>query len=128
MLQVADFVALCLPLTADTTGLIGAEELALMKETAFLVNTARGGLVDEHALYEALVDGKLAGAASDAFVKEPVSSDHPLLSLKNFIATPHVGGATREAMRRMSLDMADEILRVLNGERPLFAVNPEVLE
>jgi D-3-phosphoglycerate dehydrogenase len=127
LLQQADFVALCLPLTADTTGLIGAEELSMMKPTAFLVNTARGGLVDEQALYEALSSGNLAGAAADAFVHEPVPSSHPLLSLDNFIATPHVGGATREAMKRMSIDMADEILRVLRGDRPQFAVNPEVL-
>lgn len=126
LLGQSDFVALCLPLTKDTSGLIGAEELSLMKPTAFLVNTARGGLVDEDALYEALANGGIAGAAADAFVREPVPADHPLLSLRNFIATPHVGGATREAMKRMSVDMADEILRVLRGERPQFAVNPEV--
>ena len=124
----SDFVALCLPLTKDSAGLIGARELSLMKPTAFLVNTARGGLVDEDALYEALMNGNLAGAAADAFVREPVPADLPLLSLSNFIATPHVGGATLEAMRRMSADMADEISRVLRGERPQFAVNPEVFE
>ena len=128
LLQQCDFVALCLPLAKDTAGLIGAEELSMMKPTAFLVNTARGGLVDEHALFEVLAKGGIAGAAADAFVQEPVSADHPLLSLPNFIATPHVGGATREAMRRMSADMADEILRVLHGGRPQYAVNPEVFE
>ena len=128
LLQQSDFVALCLPLAKNTAGLIGAQELSMMKPTAFLVNTARGGLVDEHALFEVLTKGGIAGAAADAFVQEPVSADHPLLSLPNFIATPHVGGATREAMRRMSADMADEILRVLNGGRPQYAVNPEVFE
>jgi len=128
LLQQSDFVALCLPLTKDTSGLIGAEELSLMKPNAFLVNTARGGLVDEHALWKALLTGSIAGAAADAFMEEPVPADHPLLSLPNFIATPHVGGATREAMRRMSVDMADEILRVLRGERPRYVVNPEVFE
>jgi len=123
----ADFVVLCLPLTPETSGLIGPRELSLMKPTAYIVNTSRGGLIDEDALHEALMSGQIAGAGADAFVKEPVPSDHPLLRIDNFIATPHVGGATREAMKRMSTDMAEEILRVLRGEQPCHAVNPEVL-
>jgi len=123
----ADFVVLCLPLTAETSGVVGAHELSLMKPTAYLVNTSRGGLVDEDALCDALANGQIAGAGADAFVQEPVPSDHPLLRMENFIATPHVGGATREAMTRMSTDMAEEILRVLQGEQPHHAVNPEVL-
>ncbi|HHE41359.1 MAG TPA: hydroxyacid dehydrogenase [Dehalococcoidia bacterium] len=126
LLSESDFVALCVPLSDATRNMIGVRELALMKPTSFLINTARGGLVDEGALYRALRSGVLAGAAADAFVREPPSRDNPLLTLDNFIATPHVGGATREAMRRMSLDMADEIVRVLSGARPQFPVNPEV--
>ncbi len=122
----SDFVALCVPLNDKTRGLIGARELASMKSTAYLINTARGGLVDEDALYRALKNGVLAGAAMDAFAEEPPASDHPLLTLGNFIGTPHVGGATREAMRRMSADLADEILRVLRGERARCPINPEV--
>lgn len=126
LLATADFVALCVPLTDGTRGMIGAPELMLMKSTSFLVNTARGGLVDEAALHQALKDGVLSGAAMDAFTREPPGPDNPLLSLRNFIATPHVGGATREAMRRMSVDLADEILRVLSGRHALNPVNPEV--
>jgi D-3-phosphoglycerate dehydrogenase len=124
----ADFLALCVPLTAETRGMLGARELALMKPTSYLVNTSRGGIVDEEALYRALVAGGLAGAGMDVFVNEPPAADHPLLSLSNFVATPHVAGATVEAMRRMATDLADEILRVLHGERPLYPVNPEVYE
>ena len=95
---------------------------------AYLINTSRGGLVDEQALYRGLAEGEIAGAAMDAFVREPPTLENPLLSLDNFIATPHVGGATKEAMRRMATDLAEEILRVLRGERPLNPVNPEVYE
>ncbi|MBN1856470.1 MAG: hydroxyacid dehydrogenase [Dehalococcoidia bacterium] len=126
LLDMADFVVLCVPFKSGTAGMIGAHELSLMKSGSFLVNTARGGLVDEAALYESLVQGHLAGAAIDAFVDEPPPVEHPLLSLPNFIATPHVAGQTTEAMRRMATDMAEEILRVLRGERPLYSVNPEV--
>ncbi|MBN1152429.1 MAG: hydroxyacid dehydrogenase [Dehalococcoidia bacterium] len=128
LLEEADFVVLSVPLTSETNGMIGARELSWMKRSAFLINTSRGGLVDESALYTALVDGHIAGAAMDAFVKEPPAPDNPLLSLSNFIATPHVAGTTVEAMRRMSTDLAEEIVRVLSGERPLYAVNPEVSE
>jgi D-3-phosphoglycerate dehydrogenase len=126
LLGTADFVVLCVPLTSETQGMIGPSELALMKSTSYFVNTARGGLVDESALYRALKDGRLAGAAMDVFRHEPPAPDDPLLSLGNLIATPHVGGATREAMRRMSVDLADEILRVLSGGHALYPVNPEV--
>jgi D-3-phosphoglycerate dehydrogenase len=108
--------------------MIGARELTWMKPSAFLVNTSRGGLIDEAALYTALSEGRIAGAAMDAFVKEPPGPKTPLLTLDNFIATPHVAGATHEAMRRMATDLAEEIVRVLSGERPLYAVNPEVYE
>ena len=128
LLEEADFVVLCVPLTSETTNMIGARELAWMKPSAFLVNTSRGGLIDEAALYTSLSEGRIAGAAMDAFVKEPPGPKNPLLTLDNFIATPHVAGATHEAMRRMATDLAEEIVRVLSGERPLYAVNPEVYE
>jgi D-3-phosphoglycerate dehydrogenase len=128
LLEEADFVVLCVPLTSETTNMIGARELTWMKPSSFLVNTSRGGLVDEAALYTALSEGRIAGAAMDAFVKEPPGPKNPLLTLDNFIATPHVAGATHEAMRRMATDLAEEIVRVLSGERPLYAVNPEVYE
>ncbi len=128
LLEEADFVVLCVPITSETADMIGARELSWMKPGAYLINTSRGGLVDEAALYSALAEGRLAGAAIDVFVKEPPTPENPLLSLDNFIATPHIGGATVEAMRRMATDLAEEIVRVLTGERPLYPVNPEVYE
>ncbi|MFQ5996440.1 MAG: hydroxyacid dehydrogenase [Dehalococcoidales bacterium] len=123
----ADYVVICVPLTKETANLIGARELGLMKANAFLVNSSRGGIVDETALYDCLVKGKIAGAALDVFSQEPPPAEHPLLGLDNFIATPHIGGVTEEAMRRMAITVAEEILRVLRGERPKYPVNPQVL-
>ena len=128
MLRAADYVAICVPLTEETANLIGARELGLMKPDAFLVNSSRGGIVDEQALYDCLAKGRIAGAAMDVYVKEPPASDHPLLSLDNFIGTPHIAGSTREAMRRMAVTVAEEVLRVFHGERPKFPVNPQVLD
>jgi D-3-phosphoglycerate dehydrogenase len=127
VMQEADFVAVCIPLTEETANLIGARELGLMKRSAFLVNSSRGRIVDEAALYDFLVSKKIAGAGMDVFVKEPPDKDHPLLSLDNFIATPHCAGSTAEAMKRMSITVAEEILRVFHGERPKFPLNPQVL-
>ncbi|TFH35288.1 MAG: hydroxyacid dehydrogenase [Dehalococcoidia bacterium] len=128
LLEDADFVVLCVPLTPETTNMIGARELSWMKPSSFLVKTSRGGIVNEAALYKALSEGKIAGSAMDVFVKEPPTPDNPLLTLDNFIATPHVAGATYAAMRRMATDMAEEIVRVLSGEQPLYPLNPEVYE
>ena len=128
LLPKADYVVICVPLTKETTNLIGDRELSLMKPGSFLVNSSRGGIVDEKALYNHLTKGKIAGAAMDVFVNEPPPSDHPLLSLDNFIATPHIAGVTQEATRRMAVTVAEEILRVFRGERPKFPVNPEVFD
>lgn len=127
VLREADYVVICVPFTKETANLIGTRELGLMKTSAFLINSSRGGIVDEAALYDYLLKGKIAGAALDVFLQEPPPVDHPLLSLDNFIATPHIGGVTAEAMRRMAITMAEEILRVLRGERPKYPVNPQVL-
>jgi len=126
VLREADYVVICVPLTKETAGLIGARELTLMKANACLINSSRGGIVDEAALYDHLVKGKIAGAAMDVFLTEPPPADHPLLKLDNFIATPHIAGMTAEAMRRMAVTVAEEILRVLRGERPKYPVNPQV--
>ena len=128
MLQSADYVVICVPLTRETANLIGTRELNLMKPDAFLINSSRGGIVDEQALYDSLAKGTIAGAAMDVFLKEPPTTDHPLFSLDNFIGTPHVAGSTTEAMRRMATTCAEEILRVFRGERPKFPINPEVLD
>ncbi len=128
LLRDADYVVICVPLTKETANLIGVRELSLMKQGAFLINSSRGGIVDEAALYDHLSRGRIAGAALDVFLKEPPPSDHPLFSLENFIGTPHIGGGTVEAMKRMATTCAEEILRVLHGERPKFPINPEVLD
>ena len=125
LLAGSDVVSLHLPLTEDTRQLIDRAALARMKPTAFLINTARGGLVDEQALYEALASGRLAGAAFDTFAQEP-PRDNPLLQLDNFIATPHAGSATTQTTRRMGLMAAENALAVLRGERPAHVANPEV--
>lgn len=111
----ADFVSIHCPKTPETVGLFNAARLKLMKPTAYLINTARGGLVDEKALYEALVGRKLAGAGLDVFAQEPPSVDHPLLGLPNVITAPHVAGVTREAVDRMSEQTARNLLSALDG-------------
>ena len=128
VLQEADYIVICVPLTRETTNLIGSKELGLMKAHAFLINSSRGGIVDEAALYDHLAKGRLAGAAMDVFLQEPPLPDHPLLSLDNFIATPHIAGMTVEAMTRMAITVAEEILRVFRGERPKYPVNPQVCD
>jgi D-3-phosphoglycerate dehydrogenase len=114
LLREAHAVTLHVPLTDDTRHLINADSLATMRDGAFLINTARGGLVDEAALHAALTAGKLAGAAMDAFAHEPPTGS-PLLALPNFIATPHMGGATVEAIARMALMAAENVVRVLGN-------------
>lgn len=93
-----------------------------MKRSAFLINLCRGPVWDESAVHAALVEGRIAGAATDVFEQEPCSPDHPLLGLENFIATPHMASATWEAMERMSL-VAEDIVAVLDGRRPRWPAN-----
>jgi D-3-phosphoglycerate dehydrogenase / 2-oxoglutarate reductase len=124
----ADFITIHCPKTPETVGLFDAARIAKMKPTAFLVNTARGGIVDEPALYEALKNKRIAGAALDVFVEEPTPNDNPHLTLDNFIAAPHVAGVTREAVDRMAIVAVQNILSVLDG-KPIKdnVVNREVL-
>ena len=128
LLKNADYVVICVPLTEETANLIGSRELGLMKPEAFLINSSRGGIVDEEALYDYLSAGKIAGAGLDVFREEPPPPDHPLFRLENFIGTPHIAGGTQEAMQRMAMTCAEEILRVFRGERPKFPLNPQVLD
>ncbi len=121
----SDFISLHLPLTEATHNMIDYDRMKTFKPNAFLINTARGGLVDEAALYDALRAGKIAGAAFDAFEQEP-PTDNRLLRLENFIATPHTGSSTRQTTLRMGLMASRNALAVLRGERPLYVVNPEV--
>jgi D-3-phosphoglycerate dehydrogenase len=112
----ADFVSIHCPKTPETIGMFNAARLKRMKPTAYLINTARGGIVDEKALYEALVSGQLAGAGLDVFEQEPPPAGHSLFELPNVIMAPHVAGVTREAVDRMSEQTARNILSALDGE------------
>ena len=128
LLRQSDFISIHVPLTRETTNLIGKEALPRMKPTAILVNTARGGIVDEAAVAEAVKARRLAGAGLDVVVDEPLKPSHPLNGVPNIILTPHMAGVTEEAMMRMAQDSAEDILRVLRGERPQFPVNRELLK
>lgn len=124
----ADVVTLHCPKTPGTTNLFDARRLARMKPTAYLVNTARGGIVDETALHAALSSGLLAGAGLDVFASEPPALDNPLLTLPNVICAPHLAGVTREALERMGVQTVRNILSVLDGAPGrAHVVNPEVL-
>jgi D-3-phosphoglycerate dehydrogenase len=127
-LPLADFVSIHCPKTPETVGMFNAARLKRMKPTAYLINTARGGIVVEVALHEALVSGKLAGAGLDVFEQEPPPSSHRLFELPNVIMAPHVAGVTREAVDRMSEQTARNILSALDGE-PLRhnVINQDVL-
>lgn len=128
LLGESDIVSLHAPLTEETKGMIGEEEFRKMKPGAYFINTARAGLTDEEALYRALKDGHLAGAALDVFLEEPPPPDHPLLTLPNVIATPHIGGNTAEVAIHQSHIVTEDLVRLFEGERPRNVVNPEVLE
>lgn len=127
LLAESDFVSLHVPLTEKTRHLLGARELALMKRTAILINTARGPVVDQEALVAALREGRLTAAGLDVFQVEPLPSDDPLLSLENVVLLPHLGSATVATRRRMAMMAAENLLAGLRGERPPYLVNPEVL-
>lgn len=122
VLETADVVCLCLPLTEKSRGMISAERLAVMKPGAVLVNASRGALVDEAALYEALKSGKLAGAASDVFCEGFPKPENPLLELSNFVATPHIGANTDDALYAVGMACAEQIVDVLAGREPKYPV------
>jgi D-3-phosphoglycerate dehydrogenase len=123
----ADFVTIHCPRTPETTGLFNAERLAKMKPSAFLINTARGGIIDEPALHRALSSGALRGAGLDVFEREPPAEDNPLLTLPNVISAPHMAGVTKESLDRMAMSVAENILSVLDGKPKLDnVVNREV--
>ena len=117
-----DIISISVPLTKETENMISSRELSLMKKTAILINTARGSVVNEDDLYEALKNRQIFGAALDVFAQEPVLKDHPLLTCDNFIATPHNGANTEDALIRMGTGAVDEIIRMKNGEEPLANV------
>jgi phosphogluconate 2-dehydrogenase len=126
LLQEADFVCLTLPLTAETEGLIGAEQFALMRPETIFITIARGKVVDEQAMIEALKNRQIRAAGLDVFEREPLPADSALLQLDNVVATPHMGSATHETREAMARCAVDNLLSALAGERPANLVNEEV--
>jgi len=128
LLEQSDIVSVHVPLTEATRGLIGAAELRRMKPGSRVVNVARGGIIDEEALADAIRAGHIAGAALDVFVEEPPPEGHPLLQLAEVVVTPHLGASTHEAQVNVASDVADQIVEYLHGGTPRYAVNaPTVL-
>ncbi len=125
LLSESDFVSVHAPLTAETRHLVGERELRLMKPTAFLVNTARGPIMDEQALVRALTERRIAGAALDVFENEP-RVEPALLAMQNVVLTPHLGSAVRELREEMANMVVDNILAILEGRRPPNCWNPEI--
>ena len=127
LLQEADFICLTLPLTAQTEGLIGAEQFALMRRESIFINISRGKVVDEAALINALQQGQIRAAGLDVFEREPLELTSPLLKLDNVVATPHIGSATFETREAMARCAVENLLAALAGERPANLVNPQAL-
>ncbi|MGG0716786.1 hydroxyacid dehydrogenase [Robertmurraya massiliosenegalensis] len=124
----SDFVSLHIPLNDETRGLVNKSLLSLMKPSSYLVNTARGAVVNQEHLYELLKEGKIAGAALDVFDPEPPPKDLSLLKLPNIIVTPHVGGTTVECNQISAIAIAKNVINILNGEEPMYLANPTYKE
>jgi phosphoglycerate dehydrogenase-like enzyme len=125
MLRQCDYVSIHCPLLPTTRNLIGEKELAQLKPTAFLINTARGGIIDEPVLYRCLKEKRFAGAGLDSFSPEPPAIDNPLFQLPNVIATPHVAGASADTLKRLADYVVRNVTAALRGERPEHMVNAE---
>jgi D-3-phosphoglycerate dehydrogenase len=125
LLRRADFVSVHCPRSDETFGMFGAAQFALMKPTAYFINTARGGIHQEDALVAALGEGRIAGAGIDVFLHEPPPPDHPLLTLDNVIASPHIAGITQEAMHDTAAAAAEQWVHIFKGGVPPRLVNPE---
>lgn len=123
-----DFVSVNVPLTPDTKGMINANVLNKMKPTAFLINAARGGVVNEKDLFDALQRKIIAGASVDVFEKEPPGKDHPFFKLDNVLVTPHMAAMTEDALYRMGVDVANDVVSVLNGSEPRHWFNRQELK
>ncbi len=128
LLKTSDVVTMHMNVSDETKSMIGEEEIALMKPTAFLINCARATCIDHDALYNALVNKKIAGAATDVFHKEPTNpASEPLLTLDNLFATPHLAGTTMTVIENHSRMVVNDLKKLLNGEAPVYMLNPEVL-
>jgi len=128
LLRESDFISLHVNLTDETKNMIGLEEFKKMKATAYLINTARGGLINEQALYIALTQGYIAGAGLDVTEPEPPDPDNPLLKLENVVITPHCAFYSDESVIELNRRAEEEVFRILRGEWPQNLVNPEVKE
>lgn len=126
LLKTADIVSVHAPANPANQKLFGSKEFGIMKKTAILINTGRGELVDEKALYEALVQGQISGAGLDVFDPEPPDSNNTLFSLDNVVVTPHMAAHSEEGLRMMAMMVAEQVLQVLRGERPPHLANPQV--
>ena len=126
LFRISDFITIHAWLTDETRGMINKNELEIMKPTAFLVNCARGGIIDEDALYDALKGGKIAGAALDVFAVEPARKNK-LFELDNLYVSPHIGASTKEAQKRAGQVTAEQVQLVLTGQKPEFCVNINML-
>ena len=124
MARQVDFISVHCPLIPQTQHLINSDVLTAMKPDGILVNAARGPIVDEKALYQALKEKKIAAAGLDVFDQEPPEPDNPLFELDNVVLTPHLSGFTHEGRKRMGMTAAEDILRVLRGEPPKYLVKP----
>ena len=127
-LKQSDFVSIHVPLMKETHHLINAEKLRLMKKTAYLINNSRGPVVDEKALYDALNEGRIAGAGLDVFEQEPAPLDNPLLKLDNVVVAPHISSASYETRSKMAEMVADNLVAFFEGKKPPNLVNPDVLK
>ena len=123
VLKNADFITIHVPLTPETKHSISAEQFEIMKDTAYIVNCARGGIIDEDALYDALVNNKIGGAALDVYEEEPPAEDSKLFELDNIVLTPHIAASTKEAQRDAAIIVADEIIELANGKAPRNVLN-----
>lgn len=122
ILKESDYITIHVPLLPSTKNMISKEQLAMMKRTAYIINTSRGGIIDELALADALKSGQIAGAMLDVMEKEPSPPDHPLFSCDNIFLTPHVAGLTEESQVRTSVMVAEDVVKVLKGQKPAAAV------
>jgi D-3-phosphoglycerate dehydrogenase len=127
LLSGSDFISLHVPLTHETYHMIGEKEFSKMKPEALIINTCRGRVVDENFLYNAIKNNIIAGGGIDVIEKEPPERDNPLLHLENLIVTPHVAWYSENSIERLKTQGMDEVIRVLNGKRPWYIVNPAVL-
>jgi len=124
----SDFVSVHVALTKETYHLVDARKLILMKKTAYLINNSRGPIVDERALYNALKEGRIAGAGLDVFEQEPTPTDNPLLELENVVLAPHISSASHETRSKMADMAADNLIAFFEGKRPPNLVNPEAMQ